>query len=132
MGLPFFLGLLGEAYAKVGESRRALAQIDDALASARRNGARFQFSELLRLKAEIVVQMSGADGAEIEALLRSAIRSANRQGAAMPELRAATALARRLSDWKRHSEARDLLRPYSGLIAQARDSLDARAAADLL
>ncbi|MCP8937616.1 alpha/beta fold hydrolase [Alsobacter sp. SYSU M60028] len=131
MGLPYFLALMAETVARTGDQGRALALVEEALASARRNGARFQFSEFLRIKAEILAG-SGAAPEEVEALLRSAIRSAGRQHASVGELRAATQLARHLARHRRHAEARDTLAPYSGLIGQLAGTAESHEARGLL
>jgi pimeloyl-ACP methyl ester carboxylesterase/DNA-binding SARP family transcriptional activator/predicted ATPase len=131
MGLPYFLALTGEATARAGDKVRALALVDEAIESARRNGARFQFSEFLRTRAEILAG-TGAEFEEVEALLRDAMRSAGRQGALLGELRAATHLARYLTSRRRMTEARDLLAPYAGLVAEADGTAEAREARALM
>ena len=131
MGLPYFLGLLGETHARAGDRKRAIEVIDQAIAKARTSGSHFQFSELLRLKAEIKAQAKDCDRAQVEALFRSAIDSARSQGAVIPELRAATSLARHFAARRRGAEARDLLAPYAGFVVPLQDSVDARMAAEL-
>src|SRR3712207_8384920 len=58
-----------------GDRKRAIDFIDKAIAKARTSGSHFQFSELLRLKAEIIAQAKDCDRAQVEALFRSAIES---------------------------------------------------------
>ena len=132
MGLPYLLCLLAECHAQSGDPKRALAAVDEALGSARRNGAHFQLSEMLRVKAEVTSRSKGSDGAQIETLFRTAVETARGQGALVPELRAATSYARYLAERKRRTEAADLLLPYAGLISDVKGSVDAKAAAELV
>src|SRR3954453_7923956 len=63
VGLPFFAALLGEAYAKDGRSEQGMMEIDQALATAERNGAWFQGPDILRLKGELLRRLE-SDRAE--------------------------------------------------------------------
>ena len=132
MGLPYFLGLLGETYSKAREAGKALATIGAAIESAERNGARFQLSELLRMRADVLARGRYSDSDEVERTFRAAIESARSQGALMPELRAATSLAGYLAETERRSEARELLRSYSDFIRTTPGCTDIDAAAELL
>jgi tetratricopeptide (TPR) repeat protein len=132
MAFPYFMGLLGEAYGMSGEAGRALATIDAAIESAERNGARFQLSELLRMRAEVLDQGRRRDNDEIELALRAAIKSAHGQGALMSELRAVTCLATHFAEKGRRLEASELLQPYAEFIRTNPGSSDTRAAAELL
>jgi hypothetical protein len=115
-----------------GEAGRALATIDAAIESAERNGARFQLSELLRMRAEVLDQGRRRDNDEIELALRAAIESARSQGALMSELRAVTRLATHFAEKGRRLEASELLQPYAEFIRTNPGSSDTRAAAELL
>jgi predicted ATPase len=132
MGLPYFLGLLGETYSKAQEGGKALAMIGAAIESAGRNGARFQLSELLRMRADVLTRGRYADPDEVERTFRAAIESARNQGAVMPELRAATRLAGYFAETERLAEARELLRSYSDFIRTTPGCTDIDAAAELL
>jgi predicted ATPase len=130
MGLPYFLGLLGEALARTGQTERALGLLDQARASAMQNGAHFLLSEVLRIKAEVLAQSKDCGTEEVEALFRSAVEIATRQNAQLPALRAATGWARFLSRRRRRAQARTLLEPYAHLIASLVGSRDAASAAE--
>ena len=132
MGLPYFLGLLGETYSMAQEAGKALATIGAAIESAEQNGARFQLSELLRMRAGVLARDRYSDSNEVERTFRTAIESARSQGALMPELRAATSLAGYLAETERRSEARELLRSYSDFIRTTPGCTDIDAAAELL
>src|SRR5205085_7779286 len=86
MGLPYFIALLGEALAAAGDLPGGLAELDRALEIAAGNGARFQISELLRLKAELLLREPSNDPGMAERLLREAITAAHEQGARLPKL----------------------------------------------
>jgi predicted ATPase len=132
MGLPYFLGLLGDAYSMAGEPGKALTTIGAAIESAERNGARFQLSELLRMRADVLARGRDGDSDEVERTFRTAIESARSQGALMPELRAATSLAEHFAATERRTEARELLRSYSDFIRTTPRCADIDAAAELL
>jgi predicted ATPase len=132
MGLPYFLGLLGETYSMAREAGKALATIGAAIKSAEQNGARFQLSELLRMRAEVLARGQHGDPDEVERTFRTAIESARSQGALMPELRAAASLAGYLAETARRAEARELLRSYSDFIRTTPGCTDIDAAAELL
>jgi predicted ATPase len=117
MGLPYLLGLLAKVVGGTGQRDRALSLLDQAIVSAKQNGTHFLLSEILRTKAEFLAQAKDRNSKEIEALLRNAIDIAAKQNAPLPALRAATGLARFLTDRRRRSEARALLKPYAELIA---------------
>jgi predicted ATPase len=117
MGLPYLLGLLAKVVGDTGQRDRALSLLDQAIVSAKQNGTHFLLSEILRTKAEFLAQAKDRNSKEIEALLRGAIDIAAKQNAPLPALRAATSLARFLTDRRRRSEARALLKPYAELIA---------------
>jgi predicted ATPase len=131
MGLPYFLGLYGETLAAAGQIDRALDVLDQATASAMKNGTHFLLSEILRTEAEVLAQQKDHDAKEVEALFRSAIEVATKQNAALPALRAATAWARSLTRQRRRAQARTILEPYGQLIASLAGSRDAASAADL-
>ena len=128
----YFLGLLGEAYGQAGDVGRALAVIDQAVDSAGRSGARFQMSELMRMRAEVLLRSGDCDPFEVERILRAAIASAREQGAVMAQLRAAISLAGHLAGRGRKPDARALLHPYCDFITTVRESHEASVAAELL
>ena len=131
MGLPYFLGLLGETLASTGQKDRALEVLDQATASAMQNGTHFLLSEIVRTKAEVLAQLKDRNAKEVEALFCSAIEIATKQNAPLPALRAATGWARFLTRQRRRAQARTVLEPYAKLIASLAGSRDAASAAEL-
>ena len=131
MGLPYLLGLLAEALAGADRRDAALRVLDQAIGSAMQNGTHFLLSEIVRIKGEVLAQAKDRNATEIESLLRSAVDIATEQNAPLPALRAATGLARFLTDQRRRPEARAVLEPHSALIASLAGTRDAVSAAEV-
>jgi DNA-binding SARP family transcriptional activator/predicted ATPase len=132
MGLPYYVALLGEALGKAGKPEAGLREIDRALAIANRHGGNFQRSEILRLQGDLLAMLSKARLPEAEACYRQAIEVADKQGAKLPKLRAATSLAQLLAGKGEPARARALLRPTHDAIKEGVDLADFKAAAALL
>jgi predicted ATPase len=132
MGLPYFVALLGAALGKAGQPEAGLAEIDRALAIAYERGGRFQLSEMLRFKGELLATRSKSKRGEAETCFREAIATADKQGAKLPKLRSAMSLARLLADKGGAAKARDVLQPAYEAITEGRDLSDLKAAAALL
>src|SRR5271166_2769324 len=107
----FFDGLikiaLAEAEAQAGDSDRAVAILDEALATADRRGYRAFEAELHRARGEILLKRDPANAAPAENALLTAIAVAKQQATRSFELRAARALARLYQ-----STARPARNPY--------------------
>jgi len=86
----YYLGLLGDARARMGLADGALTALDEALAAVHGSRAFFYEAELHRLRGEVLA--ASGRSAEGEASIREALRIARTQGARSPELRAALAL----------------------------------------
>jgi hypothetical protein len=99
-----------QAYAAAGRRDDALGAIDEALASSEATGEQWYTAELLRLKAAMLADAGGGEGA-IEALLGEAIDHARQRGAKLWECRASIDLAQRLARASRFGAARDVLAP---------------------
>lgn len=130
--VPYLRAALAEALAEQGELDRALATVDQALEQIEEPGCqeRCHWSEVLRIKAQILMQMERA--AEAESCLHQSIQWARGQGARSWELRSATTLALLLSRQGARSAARDVLAPvYSGF-TEGFDTHDLRVARSLL
>ena len=94
----YFDGLLkialAEAEARAGDVDRALAILDEALATSERIGNRAFEAELHRVRGEMLLRRNPAEPVPAEEALRSAIAVAQRQVTRSFELRAALALAK--------------------------------------
>jgi serine/threonine protein kinase/tetratricopeptide (TPR) repeat protein len=106
--VPGYLGMLGEAYAKLGRFEEAHGAISGALALAEKNDDRFQEAELHRLLGELHLAETEDQGAA-EGCFRTAIETARRQQSRAWELRATMSLARLWQRQGRPDEAYDAL-----------------------
>ena len=111
-GVPFrqyAVALLAHAYARIGRIEEGLTLLNEALEHIERSGEKVDQSEMLRLKAEVLLMRDRAATAEAEHCLRAALEVARRQEARWWELRATTSLARLLAQQSRREEARTML-----------------------
>ena len=94
----YFDGLLktalAEAEAAAGDLDRALAVLDEGLATAERMGFRAFEAELHRARGEMLLKRDPANSAPAEEAFLTAIAVAKQQGTRSFELRAALALAK--------------------------------------
>ena len=112
--LPFdglFKIALANAEARTGEVDRALAILDEALATSERTGNRTFDAELHRVRGEMLLKGGRANPAPAEEAFRSAIAVAREQGTRSFELRAALALAKLYQSTGHLSDAHAILAP---------------------
>jgi predicted ATPase len=102
---------LSEAEARAGDLDRAIAALDDALATAERTGYRAFEAELRRARGEMLLRRDPADFALAEQALQAAVRIARQQGTRSFELRAALSLANLYQSTDRPVEAHAVLAP---------------------
>jgi predicted ATPase len=128
-----FLGELAEALGRLGDVPSGLAALDRALDRTERTEGRWYVAELQRIKGELLL-LEGAPGpaTAAEGHFRQALDWARRQGALSWELRAATSLARLLSDRGRSADARGRLQPIYDRFTEGFDTADLKAAKALL
>jgi tetratricopeptide (TPR) repeat protein len=103
LGLPYYLGILGETFLRAGrfeEARRAFAE---ALEFAEQNDERFQEAELHRLLGELHLAESNDEELAADCYQR-AVKIAQRQQSRAWELRATASLAR---VWHRQGRRRE-------------------------
>ena len=124
----YFDGLLkialAEAEARAGDSDRAVAILDEALATAERTGYRAFEAELHRVRGEILLKRDPANPAPAEEAFLTAIAVAKQQGTRSFELRAALSLA------KLYSRPPALRRPTRPRVCARRLCADAANARD--
>jgi len=139
LGLPHYLALLAEAYAKVGHTEVAGEALAEALLVVHRTGGRYCEAELYWLKAELLRWQSRESGSqpvptqeEIEAWLCQALDLARQQGAKLVELRAARRLSALWQQQGKRQEAYDLLAPIYHWFTEGFDTADLREAKGLL
>ena len=110
-----FDGLVKIAQAKIeaeaGDPGRAVAILDEALATSDRVGYRAFEAELHRARGEILLKQNPTNPAPVEGAFLTAIAVAKQQGARSFELRAALALAKLYQSTARPAEAHAVLAP---------------------
>ena len=113
--LPLFDGLLkvplAEVEARAGDVERALAVLDEALATCERTGHRSFEAELHRVRGEMLLKRDPANPATAEAALQTAIAVAKRQATRSFELRVALSLAKLYQSTGRNADAHTVLAP---------------------
>jgi predicted ATPase len=102
---------LADAEARAGDPERAIAILDEALATCERVGYRAFEAELHRARGEMLLKRDPANPAPAEDALLTAIAIAKQQGTRSFELRAALALAKLYESTGRLEEARAVLAP---------------------
>ena len=102
---------LAEAEARAGDPDRAIAILDEALATCDRIGYRAFEAELHRARGEILLKRDPANPAPAEEAFLTAIAVAKQQGTRSFELRAALSLAKLYQSTGRPAEAHAVLAP---------------------
>ena len=102
---------LAEAEARAGDPERAIAILDEALATSDRTGYRAFEAELHRARGEILLKRDPANPAPAEEAFLTAIAVAKQQGTRSFELRAALSLAKLYQSTGRPVEAHAVLAP---------------------
>ena len=102
---------LAEAEARAGDPGRAVAILDEALATSDRTGYRAFEAELHRARGEILLKRDPANPAPAEEAFLIAIAVAKQQGTRSFELRAALALAKLYQSTGRPADAHAVLAP---------------------
>jgi class 3 adenylate cyclase/tetratricopeptide (TPR) repeat protein len=102
---------LAEAEARAGDADRAIAILDEALATSDRTGYRAFEAELNRARGEILLKRDPANAAPAEEALLTAISVARQQETRSFGLRAALSLAKLYQSTGRPAEAQAVLAP---------------------
>jgi serine/threonine protein kinase/predicted ATPase len=128
--IPYYLGILGDAYTRAGRFGDAHRVLDEALETAEKDDDRVQEAELNRLGGELLLRESPENAGAAEACFTRAIDLARRQQSKAWELRATTSLARLWQRQHRREEARSALAAVYGSYTEGfatPDLVDARA-----
>ena len=128
--VPYYFGLLAEAYRRANQTTEGLIQLSEALELVERTGERWYEGELCRLNGEMLIANADRPGAE--PCFSRALAEARRKRAKLFELRAATSLARLWRDQDKPQQARELLAPVYGWFTEGFDTLDLKEAKALL
>jgi tetratricopeptide (TPR) repeat protein len=102
---------LAEAEARAGDRDRAVATLDEALATSDRAGYRTYEAELHRVRGELLLKREPDHHTLGEEAFKTAIAIARRQGARSFELRAALSLAKLYQSTARPAEVHAVLTP---------------------
>jgi predicted ATPase len=129
---PYYLAVLAEASAQVGQTTEGLGALAEALATLATSWARWWEAELHRLRGELLLQHTEAQPEEAEACFQQALDVARRQQAKSLELRAAMSLARLWQQQGKRQEAHDLLAEVYGWFTEGLDTADLQEAKALL
>ena len=105
---------LAETEARAGDPDRAVATLDEALATADRVGYRAFEAELHRVRGEILLKRDPANPSPAEDAFLAAIAVAKQQAARSFELRAALSLAKLYQSTGRPGDAHAVLAPALG------------------
>jgi predicted ATPase len=130
---PAFLGVLAEGLASIGQVAEGLLAIDDALARCERTDERWNTSELLRARGDLLLLEGGPDAAAAaEDHYKQGLDWARRQGALSWELRCATSLAQLWREQQRTKKARELLSAVYDRFTEGFETADLKTAKALL
>jgi predicted ATPase len=129
---PYYLALLAEVSAQVGQTTEGLEALAEALATLAKSGVRWWDAELYRLRGELLLQCSVAQPEEAEACFQQALDIACRQQAKSLELRAAMSLSRLWQQQGKLEAARQLLAEIYGWFTEGFDTADLQEAKALL
>lgn len=124
--------MLAIAHANSGQFDQAWRCIDAAMRAVQATRERWCEAEIHRVAGEIALRSPQRDEAKAQAHFEHSLTIARAQQAKSWELRAATSLARLLSDQGQRQAARDLLAPVYGWFTEGFDTSDLRKARALL
>jgi predicted ATPase len=102
---------LSEAEAQANDLERAIATLDEALATVERTGYRAFEAELRRARGEVLLRCEPTDFATAEQALQAAVSVARQRGTRAFELRAALSLAKLYQSTARSVDAHAVLAP---------------------
>jgi predicted ATPase len=132
----YWLALLGEVYAKMGQYEQGRHALAEARTIVDKTGERWWEAELHRLEGELALQYplprQELSLLEAESSFHKALEVARRQEAKSLELRAATSLARLWQQQGRKAEAHQLLAPVYHWFTEGFDTKDLQEAKVLL
>ncbi len=129
--VPYYLLLLAEAYAAVGDAKAGLTTVKESLKAAQSSGECWFEAEMYRLQGEFLLKQNGAE-TEIEACFNKALDVASRQKAKSLELRIAMSFSRLRKRQGRQAEALQLLTDVYNWFTEGFDTPDLRDARALL
>ena len=129
---PFGLVLLALALGKIGQLDQGLARINEALTLVKKIPTFADFPQLYVIKGQLLLMKSPSGFRKARQCFSLAIEIARKQGAKSEELRAATPLARLLTQQGRREQARTMLAEIYNWFTEGFDTPDLKDAKALL
>lgn len=120
--IPYYIGLLVEAYLKLGEIETALKLLDEEMDVIMKNGLLWHEPEFNRLKGALLFAKSNET--EAEAYFLKAIEAAQRQKAKLWEIRTVNDYCRLMINQGRHAEANKMLTRIYNWFTEGFDTKD--------
>jgi tetratricopeptide (TPR) repeat protein len=130
--LPYAIALIAYGYARMNQTEKGLAMLNEALEHVERTGEKVEYAEMLRLKGEVLLMCDPGATAKAESCFRAAIEVARAQEAKWWELRSSVGLARLLHDTNRRDAARTMLGEIYNWFTEGFDLPDLKEAKALL
>jgi predicted ATPase len=129
---PGTLGLLAEAYGRIGQAEDGLRLLGEALTAMHNTGERLYEAALYCIQGVLLLRQTVPDASRAEACFQQALDVARRQQAKSWELRAATSLSRLWQCQGKRDEARELLTEVYSWFTEGFDTADLQEAKALL
>jgi predicted ATPase/class 3 adenylate cyclase len=129
---PGTLGLLAEAYGRIGQAEDGLRLLGEALTAMHNTGERLYEAALYCIQGVLLLRQTVPDAFRAEACFQQALAAARRQQAKSWELRAATSLSRLWQCQGKRDEARELLTEVYSWFTEGFDTADLQEAKALL
>ena len=126
------VGDFAEAAAAAGLSAEISALVDEALQRAERNQDLWAYPEMLRVKGELLLRQDSPDPRQARKCFEQALERAQAQGALAWQLRSATSLYRLDLGHGGARESREVLAQAYAQFREGVDTVDLRAARELL
>ena len=130
--VPWFLTLLAQAHGRLGRPERGLACLDDALSVIKQSEERLHLPGVLQTKAELLLAGSVPDPSAAESSLKQSMQISREMNAQLPQLRAATRLARLWVEQGKAKEAHKLLTDCLDWFTEGFDAPDLQTAQALV
>jgi len=130
--LPYYLSLLAEVEGLAGQPEKALITVGQALQSSNSNGEKWHNADLLRLRAQLLMQMNSDKTNDAETAFQEALKIAREQGGKARELQISCELGRLWHSQGKQREAGDLVADICGHFPDSVDSLWVKNAKALL
>jgi len=129
---PWFLTILAQAHGRLGRPERGLACLGDALSIVEQSKERLHLPGVLLTKVELLLAGSTPDPSTAESCLKESMQISREMNAHLPELRAATRLARLWGEQGKAKEALELLTDCLDWFTEGFDAPDMQAAQALV